>query len=672
MSGASQDNRDLAVATPLGKDQLLLTRFQGQEGLSQLFRFELEMLSQDPAIQPHDLVGKNVTFSARSRSGLVRYFNGEVSRFVTGAMTPSGTYRRYAAEVVPWMWFLGRTSDCRIFQNKSVPAIIKQVFEDLGFQHFSLSGLQGEYPQRGYCVQYRETDLDFVSRLMEEEGIYYFFTHEDGKHTLMLADSVAGYKWSEQREMRYEATRSANPDEDRIMAWSHCYQFRSGRLAHTDYNFETPSKKLMATESGAVSLTNNKSFELYDYPGEYEERGDGRRLARVRIEEEEVPYDTVEGESTCRMLSAGHRFTYRDYQLAVESGQTRVIQAIRHVAVEPSAYETQGESEVRDPQEPVYRNEFICIPESVCFRPPRVTPKTFVHGVQTAVVVGPEGEEIYPDEYGRVKVQFHWDREGKRDENSSCWIRVSQPHAGRRWGHVDLPRIGEEVIVDFLEGDPDRPIITGRVYNGENMPPFSLPAEKTRSGMKSQTHKGAGSNEISMDDTAGAEQIRVHGQHNMDTAVNNNQTLMVGVDRASQIGNNDTAKVGNDSAESVGNNKSVDVANNMNVNVGNRLVVNAGSSITLKCGASKIFMNAGGVITITGTIITMAAAANASVVGPLTQVIGGAMLTTIGGVNMLQGGVTMVGGAALCAVAGGKMDVVGGQTTVKGAPIKLN
>ena len=672
MAGATQDGRDIAVATPLGKDQLLLTRFRGEEGISQLFQFELEMLSVDPGIQPRDLVGQNVTFSARCRHGQTRYFNGHVSRFAAGAMTPSGDFRRYRAEVVPWFWFLGRTTDCRIFQNKRVPDIIQQVFQDLGFRDFDCSGLRGDYPERVYCVQYRETDLNFVCRLMEEEGIFYYFAHDNGKHLLILADSASGYRWCPERNVRYEATRSSHPDEDRITAWAHCYEFRSGRLAHTDYNFEIPSKKLLALERSGVNLGGNEAFELYDYPGEYEDRHEGRRLARVRIEEEEVPYDTVEAESTCRTFSAGLKFTYRDHQLASESGQTRVIRSVKHLAVEPNAYETVGESDRSERDEPVYRNEFTCLPASVCFRPPRVTPKSVVRGVQTAVVVGPQGEEIYPDEHGRVKVQFHWDREGQRDENSSCWIRVSQPHAGQGWGHIDLPRIGEEVIVDFLEGDPDRPIITGRVYNGENMPPFSLPGEKTRSGMKSQTHKGAGSNEISMDDTAGAEQIRVHGQYDMDTAVNNNQTLAVGVDRTSEIGNNDTTTIGNDSTESVGNNKAVDVANNMNTDVGNKLVVNAGTSITLKCGASKIHMNSGGVINITGTIITMAAAANASVVGPLTQVIGGAMLTTIGGVNMLQGGVTLVGAAALCSVAGGKMDVVGGQTSVKGAPIKLN
>lgn len=238
---------------------------------------------------------------------------------------------------------------------------------------------------------------------------------------------------------------------------------------------------------------------------------------------------------------------------------------------------------------------------------------------------------------------------------------------------MDLPRIGEEVIVDFLEGDQDRPIITGRVYNGNNMPPFALPDGMTRSGIKSQTHKGAGSNEISMDDTAGKEQIRVNGQYDMDTVVGNNQTLSVGVDRTSEIGNNDSLTVGNDQTEQIGNNKVVTVGNNMNVDVGSNLVMNAGSKITLKCGASKISMNSGGVITISGTIITTAAAANAAVAAPMTQVIGGVMLTTAGGINMTNGALCHTGAAALASVSGGKVDIVGSaKTSIKGGVITLN
>ena len=668
---ATQTTRPLAVSTPLGPDKLLLQRFEGTEAVSRLFRFQLDMLSTDLAIRPRALLGRNITFVVRCRDSRPRYFNGYVSRLEAGAVTASGKYRKYRAQVVPWLWFLARTTDCRIFQDKSVPAILRQIFQDLGFSNFNMSGLQGHYPPRGYCVQYRETDLNFVCRLMEEEGIYYYFAHRNGKHVLVLGDSVAGYRWCRQRELRFEATRSSSPDEDRITAWEHRYEFRSGKVAHTDYNFETPSKTLMAVETGKVSLPNNAGFELYDYPGDFARRGDGRRLARVRIEEEELPYDTVVGESTCPLLSAGRMFTYRDYQIAAESGQTRLITSIQHAAIEPNAFETLGESDRLGLDEPLYRNQFACIPDSVCFRPSRVTPKAVVQGAQTAVVVGPQGEEIYPDEYGRVKVQFHWDREGKRDENSSCWLRVSQKHAGQGWGDIDLPRIGEEVIVDFLEGDPDRPIITGRVYNGAKRTPFALPGSMTRSGGKSNTHKGSGYNEMTMDDTAGQEQVRVNAQYNMDTVIGNNETLQVGVDRATDIGNNDTLTIGVDGSLKVGNDCQVTVGNNATYVVGNNVVFTAGVAITLQCGASTIHMNQAGVITISGSFVTSAARANHAIVAPITQIVGSNLLLQAGLVTLDLGAVTHVKGGETT-VAGANVSISGaGETLLMGLPLML-
>jgi type VI secretion system secreted protein VgrG len=673
MSLATQKTRHLAVDTPLGKDRLLLTAFSGREEMSRLFRYDLEFLSEDFSVNAAEIVGKNLTFALRRANDGMRYFNGYVRQFRAGPLTGSSRFRRYRAEVVPWLWFLTRTSDCRIFQFKKAPDIISRIFTDLGFSDFELSRLRGDYPERTYCVQYRESDFDFVSRLMEEEGIFYNFRHENGKHTLILADHKSGYRPGAAPTIVCQQESTSHIDQERISRWEHNYSFQTGKWAYTDYNFEKPQLNLMAQERACHKFPHAENFEEYDYPGEYELKDDGRRLTRIRMEEEETALDTVESESNCPTLSPGETFTLQDHDLPQEN-KSYVVTSVAHEIREPVAYETSGDGDGQMlRQELHYRNQFTCIPESVMFRPCRSTRCPVVEGPQTAVVVGPPGEEIYPDKYGRVKVQFHWDREGKRDENSSCWIRVSQIHAGQAWGAMDLPRIGEEVIVDFLEGDPDRPIITGRVYNADNMPPFALPGEKTRRGNKTKTYMGAGYNEMTMDDTPGNEQIRTNAQYNMDTAVGNNQTLIVGVDRSTQIGNNDTAKIGNNSTESVGNNKTVTVGNNMNVNVGKNMVVNAGTSITLKCGASKIFMNSGGIITITGTIITTAAAANASVVAPLTEVVGAAMLTTVGGINMLQGGVVKVGALGLCSISGGKTDVVAsGVNQIKGSTIKLN
>ncbi len=671
IQNATQATRPLAVFTPLGSDTLLLQRFVGTEEVSGLFHFRLDLLSEDPALAPQSILGGNVTFAVRGGGDRPRYFNGYVSRFEAGAMTPSGNFRKYRAEVVPWLWFLGRTTDCRIFQDETVPAIVRKVFRDLGFTDFNMSRLRSEYPKRVYCVQYRETDLAFVCRLLEEEGIYFYFLHKNGKHTLVLSDSVAGYRWCRQRELRYEPTRGPSPGEDRITAWEHRYAFRSGKLAHTDYNFESPSMKLMAVETSKIALANNSRFELYDYPGEYEQRPDGRRLARVRIEEEELPYDTVVGESTCPLLGPGRMFTYRDAELSAESGQTRLVSSVEHRGMDPNMYETVGESDRVADEQPIYCNQFTCIPDSVCFRPARVTHRPVMRGVQTAMVVGPAGEEIYPDEYGRVKVQFHWDREGNRDENSSCWLRVSQRHAGKGWGDIDLPRIGEEVIVDFLEGDPDRPIVKGRVYNAEAQTPFALPGSKTRSGGKTDTHQGSGYNEITMDDTAGQEQLRVNAQHNMDSVIGNNETLQIGVDRATDIGNNELLKVAVDGSLEVGNDAQIAVGNDATYVVGNNVEVTAGVAITLQCGASTIHMNQAGVITISGTFVTSAARANNAIVAPLTSIAGSNMLLQAGLVALDLGGVTHVKGEETT-VAGASVSILGaGETILMGLPLML-
>jgi type VI secretion system secreted protein VgrG len=666
MSQATQEYRQLAVGTPFGADKLLLTSISGREEISRLFSYQLEMLSEDAALRAADIVGKNVTFLVRRDDGSPRYFNGFVRQFSAGPVSRAARYRRYRAEVVPWLWFLTQTADCRIFQHKTAPQIIQQIFQDLGFSDFDVSGLLGSYPERTYCVQYRETDFNFVSRLMEEEGIYYCFRHENGKHLLLLADSPHGYRTSPQATLPYQHTDSFHPTDERLTEWEHRYEFRPGRWAHTDYDFEKPRVNLMANQDTVVPLSGNKDFEVYDYPGGYAQIGEGRRLVKTRIEEEETAYDVALGESTCRALSPGEKFTLAEYPVDAENGQTYAVTVIEHTAEEPSGYETAPADGNGQPAAAQYRNRFTCIPASVPFRPARTTRKPVVEGPQTAVVVGPPGEEIYPDKYGRVKVQFHWDREGKRNENSSCWIRVSQIHAGQGWGHMDIPRIGEEVIVDFLEGDPDSPIITGRVYNAGNMPPFALPGGKTRRGNTTKTYQGGGFNEMSMDDTPGAEQIRIHGQYNMDSVIENNLTENVKVDRTRQVGNNEAVTVGADQQVNVGNNQST--------TVGNNIVINAGTSITLRCGAAMIHMNQAGVILIQGTLVSMIGSINANVASPITSVTGAVLLNSFGAINVSTGALEYAEGFMKGHYGGGPKAefTASGDCVVQGAAVKIN
>jgi type VI secretion system secreted protein VgrG len=532
----TQENRLMAIATPLGDDALLLTGLSGEEGASRLFRFDLELFSTTEAIDFSAIVGGNVTVRLTLADGNDRYLNGYVSRFSQGGQ--QGDLISYHAEVVPWLWFLTRTSDCRIFQNKKVPDIVKQIFDEMGFKDYKLQ-LYGDFAEREYCVQYRETDFNFVSRLLEEEGIFYFFEHEDGVHTLILANDSSAHKpCPNQPQARYEgASGGAAQQDDIIQEWRVQLEMRPGVYAQADYNFEQPAQPLKADVSG------KNSYEIYDYhPGEYRKQPEGDGLVRTRLQELEAPCLVAHGSSDCRAFTSGYRFDLKEHYRG-DMNQAWVLTSVRHSATQPGDFRA-GSSSTTGIH---YRNNFECIPYSTPFRPPRVTPHPVIQGSQTAVVVGPSGEEIFVDKYGRVKVQFHWDREGKNDENSSCWIRVSQAWAGKKWGAIFIPRIGQEVIVDFLEGDPDQPIITGRVYNAEQVPPYTLPDEKTKSTMKSLSSKGGGGfNEIRFEDKKDGEQIFIHGQKDLDVRIENDRKEWIGEDRHLIVVRDKMEKVGRD------------------------------------------------------------------------------------------------------------------------------
>ncbi len=566
MAEYTQDSAPIAVETPLGKDKLLLEAFHGTEALGRLFRFELDMLSPEERIDPRKIVGKKVSFRVNDGAGSPRWFTGFVSRFTR--IGQGKRLSRWRAEVVPGLWFLTRTSDCRIWQQKSVPEILQAVLGDHSSRVSVQSKIEMTHTPWEYCVQYRETDFAFVSRLMEQEGITYFFRHDHNDLQTVLTDCPAA--WAECRDGKVEgvSTFASTSRPGLLFAWTRAWSYRSGAYAERDYHFETPTTDLLVTAKGKLGFESASDFELYEYPGEYEKKGDGQSWAKVRMEEEEVPADVIEGRSSCRSFSPGFLFKDAD-------AKKYLLTAVSHSARITGAYGTEEE-----PEEFEYRNEFTAIPAEVPFRTARTTPKPLISGAQPAIVVGPPGEEIYPDKYGRVKVQFYWDRYGKNDDKSSCWIRVSQPHAGSGWGHIDLPRIGEEVIVSFYEGDPDRPIITGRVYNARNMPPFSLPGEMTRTGIKSKTHKGGGYNEISVDDTAGKEQIRIHGQYDMNTVVENDETHTIHNNRTKNIDVDETMTIGNNQKLDVGVNKTVSVGANHTETVGANQSTSVGSNQT--------------------------------------------------------------------------------------------
>jgi type VI secretion system secreted protein VgrG len=569
----TQDNRFIGIDTPLGKDVLLLSALTGSEGISRLFNFELDLLSENSSISFDQIVGQKVTIRINLADSK-RYINGYVSRFAQAGSDFRLTH--YRMEVVPWLWFLTRRANCRIFQNQKISDIIKKIFSSSaysGISEFKIEAQDNSEP-REYCVQYRETDFNFVSRLMEQYGFYYFFEHSNGKHTLIVANSSSSHKpCPGQTKARYDYTVTAYEHEDVVTAWETEQELRTGKYALTDYNFETPSTSLAVNESTTINVDGNSRYEIFDFPGEYAKKGGGQSLVRLRMEEEETPGTVISGASICRAFTSGYKFDLTDHYRK-DQNKSYVLIEVRHSMSVGAFYET-GEGTER------CSNQFTCIAHSTPFRPARMTPKPVVQGPQTAVVVGKSGEEIWVDKYGRVKVQFHWDREGKWDENSSCWVRVAQNWAGKRWGAIFIPRIGQEVIIDFLEGDPDQPIITGRVYNAEEMPPYTLPDEQTKSTIKTNSSKGgSGFNEIRFEDKKGSEQIFIHGEKDVDIRIKNDEKEWIGNDRH--------VIVQNDHMEKIANNMSIQIGNNLDEKSGMKFAHEAGMEIHLKAGMKVI------------------------------------------------------------------------------------
>ena len=633
----TQEFRQLAVGTPLGDDVLLLRSLRGTEALGQPFEYELSLLSEDTKIPLKDIVGQNVTVRVQmSPEGEARYFNGYVSKFAVGS--PRGATMEYRATIVPWLWFLTRTSDCRIFQDKSVPEIIKEVFRDHGFTDFE-ERATGTYPKREYCVQYGETDFHFVSRLMEEEGIFYYFKHEDGKHTLVLAsassthDTVPGYE-----QIPYLPPTTSLREREHVREWTMEQQVQPGVFSHCDFDFKNPRTSLLASAKVERPYAPG-DYEVYEYPGGYVEPAEGEGYARCRIEEHQVDYEVATGEGEVRGITTGRRFELTGHPR--EDQCKRYLVTSTYIEASSDGFESGGEA--ADREDANYTVRFTAMDLYNPFRPARTTPRPMIRGPQTAIVVGPKGEEIHTDQYGRVKVQFHWDRYSEADENSSCWIRVAQHWAGKRWGTMFIPRVGHEVIVEFLEGNPDRPIITGRVYSGETMPPYDLPAHATMSTLKTLSSKGGeGFNEIRFEDKKGSEQIFVHAEKNKDERVLSDSKEWVGKDRHLivkkkqyerveeakhlivqqdrvervegdlhlKVQGNRNEKVeqtisrhaGMNLQEKVGVNYAMDAGTAIHVKAGMNCVIEAGTKLSLKVGGNFVDIGAEGV-SIKGTMV---------------------------------------------------------------------
>jgi type VI secretion system secreted protein VgrG len=501
MPSFTQPNRPVRIKTPLGEDVLLVKSLTGTERLGRPFQYELVLASEGHELDYKKIIGQNVTVFVDKGDKEARYFNGFVSRFSQTKYEES--LAEYRATLVPWLWFLTRTSDCRIFQNLTIPDILKQVFEDHGFSDL-ITRLHGSYRKWDYCVQYRETAYDFVSRLMEEEGIYYYFKHEADKHSIVLCDSPASHKvFAGYEDILYRPP--AKSVLETLNTWVVQHEVQSGAYATTDFDFTAPRKNSLANSS--MDRDHGQSrLEQFDYLGEQSPFTEGERYSKLRLEEQQARHETYSGEGDARGICTGVRFMLKGHprkEFEKEYLTTGAEYQIQANALGSTSEPGAGFK---------YYAKMTATLLEEQFRAPRVTPKPIVHGPQTAVVVGPSGEKIYTDEYGRVKVHFHWDRHGTADENSSCWVRVSQGWAGKNWGAMFIPHIGQEVIVECLEGDPDRPIITGRVYNAGQMPPMELPANKTK-GMLRDDY----GNQIIFDGTDGDEHISIYSPHHRST-----------------------------------------------------------------------------------------------------------------------------------------------------------
>ncbi|AEF24320.1 type VI secretion system Vgr family protein [Pseudomonas fulva] len=584
----TQQSRMAKVNSPLGENALVMERLAGNESLGRLFHYELSLASENSSLKLNALLGKPMGLAVQLADGSDRYFHGIVARCSQTAHR--GQFASYQVTLKPWLWLLSRTSDCRIFQSKTVPDIVKQVFRDLGFSDFE-DALTRSYREWDYCVQYRETSFDFVSRLMEQEGIYYYFRHEQERHVLVLCDAYGAHSTAPgYGRVPFYPLDDQMRERDHIHDWHLAHEVQPGSLALNDYDFQRPSARLEVRSSIAREHA-NADYPLYDYPGEYVQSKDGEQYARNRIEAIQAQYEQIRLKGNARGLGSGHLFSLTDYPRDDQNREYLIVDA--EYTITQDLYESGRGSESFQ-----FDSSLTCIDASQVFRPLPLTVQPIVQGPQTAMVVGPKGEEIWTDQYGRVKVHFYWDRHDQSNENSSCWIRVSQNWAGKNWGSIQIPRIGQEVIVSFLEGDPDRPIITGRVYNAEQTVPYDLPANATQSGTKSRSSKGgtpANFNEIRMEDKKGEEQLFIHAEKNQDIEVENDETHWVGHDRTKTIDNDETVHVKHDRTETVDNNETITigvdrtekVGNNESITIGVNRSEKVGSNETIAIGANR-------------------------------------------------------------------------------------
>ena len=681
--------------------------------MSRLIENRIEFQSNYKELDLQDLIGTQITIEMDKDLGDGKYtFSGTCI-----SVECLGLYQgmlHLVAEVRPWLWYLTRTSNNRIFQEKTTVEIVKQILGDHGFSSDIQDKLQGSYPQRGYCVQYRESDFDFINRLMEEEGIYYFFVTTGAQEKMVLADGVSAHKPVDgyakidfkHREAEYRRK------EDHIFDWSDTARVTPGKVTLEDYDFKSPRVELLTSKAISKGKHSHKNYELYQYPGRYEKAADGDKRARVRIEAEAARHRISRGVGNVRALRVGNTFELIDHPRVTGSEKEFLTVAATHLMQVENDYDDENALDrplaasgadntehFGEDNHDTYRCNFEVIPKAEPYRAPLTTHWPEIVGLQTAVVTGPSGEEIYTDEYGRIKVQFHWDREGKKDESTTCWVRCVMPWTGKNWGMISVPRIGQEVAIQFEEGDPDRPICTGMLYNGDTKPPFALPANMTQTGIVTRSTKSGSAgtfNELVFEDKKDAEFVRLQSERDYKETIKNNaeitiglehkdsgdltqtihrnktetlntgdhtftvkaghQTIAVKKDLKETVEGDSTQTITGDTTQEIkqGNLKQTVKSGNVTreVSMGNetqtikmgnltvkanmgKVDIEAMQSITLKVGTSSIKLDPSGV-TIKGLMVKVKAEAMLEAKSPMSNVEGSGLLILKGGMTMIN------------------------------------
>ncbi|MCF1461744.1 type VI secretion system tip protein VgrG [Agrobacterium vitis] len=662
-----QASRVLKLSSPLGEDQLLPERMTVDEGVNRLFEITVSVRAKREAVKPEELIGKLVDVSLEIRQGELdgdgvrRPFNGLVTNLSEGPPVTRGL-RSYTLTIRPQLWLLSRRSDCRIWQNMTAIQVMETLFSEHGIPAAASAPLHKTPPSREFSVQWNETDLDYLLRRFEQDGLFYWFEHETGVHRLKVSDSKVAWSKPSTAAEGVDKVRLAQGSSDRnhINEWMRQFSYVPGQRAGADWNFETPSTVPLNVTPSLIQMPGAKQRELYEYPARISDIKEAEQAETFRTQATEADHERVTGQSNVRFLEAGRRFTPYEEPHPEHKYEEHVITRIMHRVVDRS-YETAS-------NEMEYANAFEAIPSRVPLTPHRETRRPRIEGAQVAIVAGPSGEEIHTDKYGRIKVWYPWDRRAKKDGSDTCWVRVAQNWAGGQWGGQIIPRIGMEVMVAFIDGDPDRPLVTGVVPNPKNAVPYDLPTNKTKSVFRTNTHKGKGYNELTFEDEKDREEVYVHAQkdqnikveNNYSKRINTNKVESVGHNKAIEVTNNHYEVVGGDmeisvgptqkgkftpqnasdlkegiggvayglgkngqaakgagtmqisveknKIESIGNNhsqliqksKSVSVHENYYVDVGDEFIITAGKRIVIKCGQSVILLNSDGSIQING------------------------------------------------------------------------